>query len=180
MAKRSRKVKQQSKKSNLWIFLTAGAVVVIGIILAVVFLKPGGADTAGLPSTVSVSQAADLRDQGAFILDVRTHDEWVDYHMPGSTLIPLDELPNRLNELPRDQKIVVVCRSGNRSASGRDILLNAGFTRVTSMTGGLSTWRDQGYPTTTGSKCQVPRVRCHVDLTIAHVSKAPFPPQWRP
>jgi rhodanese-related sulfurtransferase len=55
-----------------------------------------------------------------------------------------------LNELPRDRPIVVVCRSGNRSQQGRDILLNAGFTQVVSMTGGLNQWRDAGYPITSG------------------------------
>jgi rhodanese-related sulfurtransferase len=51
-----------------------------------------------------------------------------------------------LNEVPRDRQIVVVCRSGNRSQQGRDILLNAGFEQVTSMTGGLNEWRASGYP----------------------------------
>jgi len=58
----------------------------------------------------------------------------------------LDELPARLNELPKDQEIVVVCRSGNRSQQGRDILLNAGF-NATSMAGGLKEWYAKGYPT---------------------------------
>jgi len=44
----------------------------------------------------------------------------------------------------------VVCRSGNRSQAGRDILLNAGFTKVTSMSGGLNEWRSLGFPTVTG------------------------------
>ena len=65
--------------------------------------------------------------------------------MEGTTLIPLDELPNRLSELPKDQEIVVICHSGNRSQQGRDILLNAGF-NATSMTGGLLAWYDKGYP----------------------------------
>jgi len=80
-------------------------------------------------------------------LDVRTPEEWVDFHAPNSTLIPLDELESRVNELPRDQEIVVVCRSGNRSQVGRDILRNAGFDQVSSMSGGLNAWRSAGYPT---------------------------------
>jgi rhodanese-related sulfurtransferase len=59
-------------------------------------------------------------------------------------------LQNRLTEVPKDQKVVVVCRSGNRSASGRDILLNAGFKQVTSMAGGVSAWQAQGFPIVTG------------------------------
>ena len=91
-----------------------------------------------------------MRDSGAFILDVRQPEEWNEYHVPGSTLIPLAELASRVDELPQDQEIVIVCRSGNRSAQGRDILLGAGFTQVTSMAGGLAQWRAAGYPTVTG------------------------------
>jgi rhodanese-related sulfurtransferase len=58
----------------------------------------------------------------------------------------LDELPSRVDEVPKDQEIVVVCRSGNRSQSGRDILQNAGFENVTSMSGGLNAWGAAGYP----------------------------------
>ena len=99
---------------------------------------------------ITATQAAELRDQGAFILDVREPDEWNAGHIPGATLIPLGELSSRLSELPQDQQIVVVCRSGNRSATGRDILLDAGFQQVTSMGGGMNTWVSLGLPTVTG------------------------------
>jgi phage shock protein E len=105
---------------------------------------------ASLPDTISVAEAAAKRDTGAFVLDVRQPDEWNEYHIPGSTLIPLDQLETRLNEVPKDKEVVVVCRSGNRSQPGRDVLKNAGFTQVTSMTGGLKEWKAAGYPTVTG------------------------------
>jgi rhodanese-related sulfurtransferase len=101
---------------------------------------------AGLPPEISASEAYAKYQGGAFLLDVRTQEEWNDFHAPNTTLIPLDQLPSRLNELPRDKEIVVVCRSGNRSQQGRDILLNAGFQQVTSMQGGLNEWRASGYP----------------------------------
>ena len=87
--------------------------------------------------------------EGTYLLDVRTVEEWNEYHAPNTTLIPLDELAARVNELPKDQPIVVVCRSGNRSQTGRDILLGAGF-NAASMNGGLNAWRDSGYPTVSG------------------------------
>ena len=65
---------------------------------------------------------------------------------PTRLLIPLDELPNRLSEIPKDKEILVICRSGNRSQEGRDILLNAGY-NATSMAGGLKEWFARGYPT---------------------------------
>jgi predicted ribosomally synthesized peptide with SipW-like signal peptide len=98
------------------------------------------------PSEVSVDEAYQLYQDGAFVLDVRTQEEWDEFHAPGTTLIPLDELASRVDEVPRDQDVVVVCRSGNRSQTGRDTLLDAGFERVTSMNGGLNAWRDAGYP----------------------------------
>jgi rhodanese-related sulfurtransferase len=104
----------------------------------------------GLADEISVAQAAQLRDQGAYILDVRTPEEWDEVHIPGSTLIPVEELEARVNEVPRDQQVVVVCRSGNRSAVGRDILNSADFDQVTSMAGGLNAWRAEGFDTVSG------------------------------
>jgi rhodanese-related sulfurtransferase len=68
------------------------------------------------------------------------------YHVVNTTLIPLTELPDRLNELPRDKPIVIICHSGNRSGQALDILLKAGFTQVVSMEGGLIAWNTAGYP----------------------------------
>jgi len=113
-----------------------------------VFLRPASAGE--MTPEISVVQAAEKRSAGAFILDVREQDEWDAVHIPEATLIPLGQLESRLNEVPRDQEIVVVCRSGNRSATGRDILLEAGFENVTSMAGGMNDWQAQGFPTTSG------------------------------
>ena len=88
-----------------------------------------------LPREVSIAEAARMRSQGAFILDVREPYKWDELHIPGAKLVPLDELKDRLSELPSNKEIVVVCRSGNRSAVGRDILLEAGFDQVTSAVG---------------------------------------------
>lgn len=95
---------------------------------------------------ISVDEAYELYQDGVFFLDVRTQEEWDDFHAPGTTLIPLDELESRLNELPEDEPIVVVCRSGNRSQVGRDILLSNGFEQTSSMAGGLNAWSAAGYP----------------------------------
>ncbi len=103
-----------------------------------------------LPLEVDVKTAAEYRAEGAFILDVREVDEWNAGHIPGATLIPLADLPARLSEVPKDQDVVVVCRSGNRSARGRDILLRAGYERVTSMGGGMNAWAAAGYDVITG------------------------------
>lgn len=149
MARQARRKAQQQKKNNqllLW-----GAVALI-VVMALVWMIAGGDSNAGggLPAEISVSDALAKKEAGAFILDVRQPDEWNEAHIQNATLIPLDQLPDRINELPKNQEIVVVCRSGNRSAQGRDILLQAGFTNVTSMAGGLNQWKAAGYPTVSG------------------------------
>ena len=103
-----------------------------------------------VPEEVSVSQARDKREQRAFILDVRQPEEWNQAHIPGATLIPLGQLEKRMDELPKDKEIVIICRSGGRSAMARDILIDRGFKRVTSVEGGMNAWQDAGYPTVSG------------------------------
>jgi len=122
-------------------------ILLIAALIAFIILQSGGSGgNASLPSAISVEEAYEKYQAGAFVLDVRTVEEWNEYHAPNTTLIPLDELSKRLDEVPRDREIVVVCRSGNRSQEGRDILLGAGYEQVTSMTGGLNEWRSKGYP----------------------------------
>ena len=111
----------------------------------------GASSAANLPAEVTVAQADQLRQSGSLILDVREPSEWAEGHIAGATLIPLGELAARVGELPRDRSIVVVCRSGNRSAQGRDILLAAGFTSVTSMARGMNDCITAGLPVVTGS-----------------------------
>jgi rhodanese-related sulfurtransferase len=98
------------------------------------------------PTDISVAQAYEKHQQGAFFLDVRSQDEWNQVHIAKSTLIPLDELQGRMSELPRDQAIVVVCASGVRSKEGVTILRQAGFSRASCMSGGLQAWEAAGYP----------------------------------
>jgi rhodanese-related sulfurtransferase len=155
------KSRKQSQKIP-WQWVTIGAIAIVLILAGVYFIQSQGqAQTAqeqtptqvaaSFPDEISIDEAYAKYQAGTFLLDVRTPEEWADYHVPNTTLIPLDELPDRLNELPSDQEIVVVCRSGNRSQEGRDILRQAGFTQVTSMSGGLKQWRDAGYPIESGS-----------------------------
>jgi rhodanese-related sulfurtransferase len=111
----------------------------------------GASPTPGMAATISVADAAVLRDDGAVIVDVREPDEWAAGHIPGAILIPLGELASRLGDVPSNRPIVVVCRSGNRSAEGRDILLGAGFPAVTSLDGGMNDWANAGMPIETGN-----------------------------
>ena len=128
--------------------MAIAAVVILVIVGAVWISQPQLTSTA--LTEITVAEAATKWESGTFLLDVREPEEWADFHVAGTTLIPLAELPNRLSELPKDQEIVVICRSGNRSKQGADILLEGGFTQVSSMAGGLKEWVAAGYPTVTG------------------------------
>lgn len=145
--KKSSAPQPKTNRLPIWAILI---VVLAAIGVAVVVTSNLPATTTSLPLEISVAQAAQMREQGAFVLDVRQPEEWNELHVPGATLIPLDQLPNRVSEVPKDQEVVVICRSGNRSQAGRDILLQAGFEKVTSVRGGIIAWRSAGYPTVSG------------------------------
>lgn len=138
------------KPSIVVILLLTVALIVTGCAPAPTAAPAAAPAAAALPAEISVAKAAAKRDAGAFILDVREPDEWNTVHIPGATLIPLGQLEARVNEVPKDKEVVVVCRSGNRSKQGRDILKNAGFTQVTSMAGGMNQWSAASLPTATG------------------------------
>lgn len=149
MTKQARRKVQQQKKNNSLLLWGILALLVLGA-SAIWLFSQGATGADSYPLEISVDEALAKRDSGAFILDVRQPEEWNEAHVPDSTLIPLGELTARAAELPKDQEIVIVCRSGNRSAQARDLLLSAGFTQVTSMAGGLNQWKAAGYPTVSG------------------------------
>ncbi len=125
-----------------------GIVVIAVVVIALIALSGSKKiDAANLPTEINSAQAYQLyQNNSAVFVDVREQSEWDSFHIPNTTLIPLGELPNRLSEVPKDRPIVVVCRSGNRSQSGRDILKQAGYTDVKSMAGGVTDWKTQGFP----------------------------------
>ena len=82
------------------------------------------------------------------VLDVRMPAEIDEekVYIPGARHIPLNELRDRLDELPRDRPVVTICRSGKRSVLACNILREAGRERVANINGGLLRWRDEGLP----------------------------------
>lgn len=149
MSKKKKKVKVQSRRAPFWRnpIVLVGIIAVAALAVYLIAFNNGGGNASATPAQVSVEEAYELYQQpDVFVVDVREQAEWDEYHVPNTTLIPLTELESRLGELPKDKKILVVCRSGNRSQQGRDILLSAGF-NATSMTGGLKNWYAAGYPT---------------------------------
>jgi len=79
-------------------------------------------------------------DWDGFLLDVRTPEEYAMQDIEGSTLIPLQELPHRIDEIPRDTPIVIHCKAGIRSANACAFLAQNGFTQLTNLAGGIDAW----------------------------------------
>lgn len=89
-------------------------------------------------------QAAAVPADG-WLLDVREPEEWVAGHAPAARHIPLGELGARSGEIPADQTVYVICRSGNRSAHATHALNGAGW-RAVNVVGGMHEWEAAGRP----------------------------------
>lgn len=121
--------------------------VVLAVAIAAAYLQPTGGDDEGYVN-VTVFQARSLiADKPELvILDVRTVAEFAEGHIEGAVNIPVQELSVRLDELSRDDELLVYCRSGNRSAQAAEILVEAGFPAIYHMPGGITEWVDAGLP----------------------------------
>lgn len=92
------------------------------------------------PFTGSKHNGRELVANGAFLLDVRTPEEFLDRHIEGAKNIPVQELANRVGEVgAKDRPIVVYCRSGVRSASAAKLLKSAGYEDVLDI-GAIGNW----------------------------------------
>lgn len=112
------------------------------MILPIVLVVGCGQSPASASVDVSVDEALRLwQNKEATLIDVRTPGEYRDGHIPGVVNIPLDELEKRLGEVPKEKKVVIICRTGNRSAQGTKLLRSKGFDNVFNSTGGMSTWK---------------------------------------
>ena len=87
------------------------------------------------------------RHEKFFLLDVRERNEYEISRIDGATLIPLGELPRRLDEIPVDAgEIVVMCKMGGRSAKAADFLRTKGYAHVKNLSGGVLAWSSRVDP----------------------------------
>ena len=103
-------------------------------------------DASGGDTTVEQLKDRIDRQDGVFILDVREPQEYQICRIPGSTLIPLGDLPKRLTELEGRDDMVVHCKSGVRSAKAVKLLHEAGFKKASNLRGGILAWIDRVDP----------------------------------
>lgn len=103
------------------------------------FWRRDRANAASGDITAEGLQAALAEKSPPFVLDVRESFEWAHGHIPGAVHIPLGHLGGRIHNLPKEQTIVTVCRSGHRSAHAASLLRSHGFT-VQNLRGGYLRW----------------------------------------
>ncbi|CUO60596.1 FAD-dependent oxidoreductase [Bacteroides finegoldii] len=95
----------------------------------------------GKTNPVYWRELRDIEMENKFLLDVRTQDEFALGSLPGAVNIPLDELRDRMSELPKDRMIYTFCAVGLRGYLAYRILTQHGFDKVRNLSGGLKTYR---------------------------------------
>ena len=140
-------------KRNL---ISFGSLFFLFLVIFFIFTEQRKESPSGFEN-VSLQEAKEMVEKGdVFVLDVRTPDEFNSSHIKGATLIPVGNafgsnlssdrlLKARIDEVPK-KKILVYCRTGRRSETASTMLVNAGYSEVYNMEGGITSWVDAGYP----------------------------------
>lgn len=89
---------------------------------------------------IQLKEQVDADPSTIKLLDVRESWEFDTCHIAGSILIPMDEIPNKLDQLNKDQTIAVICHHGRRSLNIANYLEQNGFTQLINLTGGIDAW----------------------------------------
>lgn len=103
---------------------------------------------AAIARNVSPEEAHSMlvKHDSLYLLDVRTPGEFQQARLKGASLIPIDQLLNRLPEVPKDRPILVYCAVGSRSAQVVNYLARQGYPEVYNLYGGIYSWAQKGYP----------------------------------
>lgn len=107
--------------------------------------------------SVEIANVPAVLPEGAVLLDVREQDEWDAGHAPGALHIPMSEIGARLEEVPNDVQLYVVCRAGGRSARVTQYLNDNGWEAV-NVEGGMQHWDAAGRPLEGGVDGMAPEV----------------------
>lgn len=132
----------QYLQNNIWMVFMA---LTSGLML---FWSIFGNRIRGIKEVNSAEALQLINHKNAIILDVREDSEFKSGHILNAKWIPLGKLAQRIGELERyrEQSIVVVCRSGNRSASACSTLGKQGFTQAYNLSGGVVGWQKSNLP----------------------------------
>ena len=91
-------------------------------------------------SRIDVNEAKEMMGDGAAVIDVREPHEYDEGHVPGASLIPVNSVYARREELPKEQDLIFVCAVGQRSALACEMAAAAGLTRLFNLEGGTDGW----------------------------------------
>jgi rhodanese-related sulfurtransferase len=130
-----------AKRPILWIVLALALAASAYLLMA----GTSSAQAAAL-SHVSVQDLHQAAQQGALVLDVREPFEFAEGHVAGSLLVPLNTIAARVGDFPKDEPIYIFCRSGNRSLQAAQQLVDAGYTDVRNVEGGIIAWNSARLP----------------------------------
>jgi hydroxyacylglutathione hydrolase len=94
-------------------------------------------------------------DEDLTVLDVRDAREWAEGHISGARHLYVGQVTSKLSEIPADKPLAVICSVGHRAGIACSVLLQAGFSRVSNVLGGLTAWQQAGYPTVNETKTTI-------------------------
>ncbi|MEW4279871.1 rhodanese-like domain-containing protein [Priestia aryabhattai] len=114
---------------------------VLMIALVLWFLVRRFVPAKGIKQITTMELKSELKKKEKQFVDVRTPHEYRTKHIKGFKNIPLSELPKQANQLSKEKEVLVICQSGMRSMKASKMLKKQGFTSVTNIKGGMSTWR---------------------------------------
>lgn len=95
---------------------------------------------------ITVDEATQMLNDGAAVIDVREPHEYNAGHVPNASLIPVNSVYARREELPKDQDLIFVCQVGQRSALACEMAAASGLTRLFNLEGGTEAWMNAGQP----------------------------------
>jgi thiosulfate sulfurtransferase len=99
------------------------------------------------PKIVTVDDLkAALSNPKAFVIDVRTPQEFAQGHVPGAVNWPLQEIERWWNRVPKDRVVYIHCNTQNRSGVAVRYLMGKGYNNLNLVTGGIQAWVSRGYP----------------------------------
>lgn len=124
----------------------------IWLVVTALLLFVGAPALAAVASNIAPLAAIKLLKErrGVYLLDVRTPGEYQQLRLANAHLIPIDQVMQRIGEIPKDRPVVVYCAVGSRSAQVFNYLARRGYREVYNLEGGIYAWAQNGYPVLKG------------------------------
>lgn len=95
---------------------------------------------------IAPAEGLERQEAGWLMVDVREQNEWDAARIPGAIHVPLSELQNRFEEIPRDRELVLQCAGGFRSQQAAMFLAEQGYERMANLAHGINGWARMGLP----------------------------------